>query len=138
MKNINTFWLKNMPCLQPCSHKELLNGNVVLSWSKCSQVYPLCSLNVNFFFQKKGFVMSHKLSHLHEGQSLELFSGNDKKNISNLSSAELAQRVVKVKLTFFPPAPFTDSVFSCCKSYIYVYNFQTSIYFLCLDSNLCY
>ena len=55
-----------------------------------------------FFFlilQKTGFDISCKLSPMKIicMQCQILFSGKNKKNIINLSSAELAQRVVKVK-----------------------------------------
>ena len=51
-----------------------------------------------YFAQKTGFDSSCKLSTM-ETICMEcriLFSGKDKKNITNLSSAEIAQRVVKV------------------------------------------
>ena len=53
----------------------------------------------SYFFQKTEFDISCKLSPLETicMKCQILFSGKNKKNIINLSSAELAQGVVKVK-----------------------------------------
>ena len=52
----------------------------------------------SYFFQKTGFDISCKLSHMETicMKCQSLFSWKNKKNITILSSAELAQRVVKV------------------------------------------
>ena len=54
------------------------------------------------FSQKTGFDISCKLPPLEAicMKSLILFSGKSKKNVISLSSAELVQRVVKVKVNF--------------------------------------
>ena len=53
----------------------------------------------SYFAQKTGFDSSYNLSPMETicRTCQNLFSGKNKKNISNLSSAELAQRVVEVK-----------------------------------------
>ena len=50
----------------------------------------------SYFPQKTGFYISCRLSPICM-KCLILFSGKNKKNITNLSSAELAQKVVKVR-----------------------------------------
>ena len=54
-----------------------------------------------FFSQKTGFDISCKLLHCCMKCQI-LFSGKNKKYIINSSSAENAQRVVKVKIVFLP------------------------------------
>ena len=70
----------------------------------------LCTLGKNsadnilkyfsYFYQKTGFDISCKLSPVETicMKCQSLFSEKDKKNVINLSSAESAQRVVKVKM----------------------------------------
>ena len=60
---------------------------------------------ITYFFQKTGFDISCKLSSMETScmKCQILFSEKNKKNITNLSSADLAQRVVKVKLKLRTP-----------------------------------
>ena len=51
-----------------------------------------------------------------------LFSGKNKKNIINLSSAENAQRVVKVKV---PRKPASENVVCLCRLLNILANFST-------------
>ena len=81
--------------------KYILGYGIIISKRpNCNWVKFSADDNVkyfSYFSQKTGFDISCKLSETICMKYQTLFSGKKKKNITNLSSAELAKRVVKIK-----------------------------------------
>ena len=79
----------------------LLSRVILLTLSTLGKIFSRRHIDwFSYFSQKTGFDISCKLSQLETicMKCQILFSGKNKKNITNLSSAELAKRVVKVKI----------------------------------------